>query len=96
VTKQAAGRPPGSAGVVARQVVNYHRPIGYPARLDIGAGIIRIGRSSYIYGVGDFPGRQCMASGEATMVLIERASGRSMPIPDNYRQQLETVMLRLD
>ena len=92
-TRDGAGRPPEATGVVARQVINYHRPVLYPASLDIGTGIIRIGRSSYVYGVAVFQGELCMATGEVTQVLIERATGRSMPIPDGYRRSLETILL---
>ena len=87
------GRPQGSTSVVARQVINYHVQLRHPAKLDIGTAVVRIGRSSWDLGYGLFKEEVCHATGEVTMVLIEKATGRSMPLPAAFRDKLEALML---
>lgn len=94
-THLKSARPEGSAGVVVRQLINYHNSVPCPAKIDLCGGLIRIGRTSIDYGLAVFYKDQCAASGEVTVVMIDRATGRPMPIPDAYRAQLETIMLRL-
>src|SRR4051794_23083081 len=39
--------PRGTFMVVARQTVDYFVPLPYPASIEIGAGVLRMGRSSF-------------------------------------------------
>lgn len=94
-TKNHSVLPEGAGSVVVQQIINYHVSIPHPAVIDIAAGIMRIGRSSFTYGLGIFWKDQCAASGEVTIAMIDRATGKSMAIPDYYRAQLETIMLRV-
>ena len=41
-------RPPGTFGIVARQVIHYHAELNFPSTIHIGAGIARIGSKSYV------------------------------------------------
>ena len=93
-TKNHSVLPEGAGSVVARLLINYHLPVPCPAVIEIGAGLIRIGRSSLEYGLAVFWKDQCAASGEVTMVMLDRTTGRTMPIPANYRAQLEAILLR--
>lgn len=92
-TKNHSVQPEGAGTVVARQVINYHVPIPCPAQIEIAAGLIGIGRSSFVYGLAVFWNGQCAATGEVTMVMFDHSTGRSMPVPANYRARLETILL---
>ena len=92
-TKNHSVLPEGAGSVVVQQIINYHVSIPQPAVIDIAAGILKIGRTSFTYGLGVFWKDQCAASGEVTLAMIDRATGKSMPVPDNYRAQLESIKL---
>ena len=49
-TEVNSARPPGSGGVIVRQLINYHASIPFPAEIELAGGIIRIGRTSIVYG----------------------------------------------
>jgi acyl-CoA thioester hydrolase len=87
-------KPDDAGGVVARQILNYHAAITPPAVIEIGAGILRIGRTSYEFGTAVFWNGQCAASGQVTVVMVEKASGKPMAIPEDYRRGLENILLR--
>ena len=94
-TRHKSALPESSTSVVAQQIINYHAQVPALAVIEIGAGLIRIGRTSFVYGLGVFWQGQCAASGQVTQVMLDRATGRPMQIPDNYRAQLETILLRM-
>lgn len=69
----------------------YHAPIAHPAEIDAGFRVNRIGRSSVEYGIGVFEAasERAAANGTFTHVFVDRAGGRSVPIPDAMRAALE-------
>ncbi|HSS63749.1 MAG TPA: thioesterase family protein [Gammaproteobacteria bacterium] len=79
--------------VLARYVIEYHRPLAFPGSVDIGTTIIRIGRSSYTFGQAVFRGEQCAATAEAVQVRVDPNTGRSVPLSDEFKAMLETVAL---
>ena len=95
-TRLHGGRPKNAASVVARQVINYHFPLEPQARIDIGSGLLRIGRTSFTWGIAVFLGDKCAASGEVVQVVLDKNNGnKPMPISDEYRRELESMLLRL-
>ncbi|HXC37527.1 MAG TPA: thioesterase family protein [Burkholderiales bacterium] len=91
---KGARRPKGTGGSVVRQIINYHGQVRYPSVVQIGTGILRIGRTSFAYGSAVFCNGECAASGEVTTVLTDRETGRPVAIPDDYRATLESIGLR--
>lgn len=77
--------------VLARYVIEYHRPLKFPASVEVGTTIIRIGRSSYTFGQAVFHGDECAATAEAVQVRVDPETGRSMPISDEFRALLEAA-----
>jgi acyl-CoA thioester hydrolase len=75
-------RVPGTTLVLARTEIDYLRELHYPGSVEIGTGIAEIGRSSFTFAHALFSGGACAATGRATMVLIDGASRRSQPLPD--------------
>jgi acyl-CoA thioester hydrolase len=89
-----APRPPGTTSVVGRQLINYLRELNYPGVLDIGSAIVNISRSTWTWGNGVFKDGVCYATGEVTMIMIDKATQRAAEIPKEFRDSLETLRLR--
>ena len=83
--------PDGGLTVMARVEIDYRRELHWPGRVDIGTCIATIGRTSYTMGQGIFLGDKCVATGLTTIVLIDRETRRSTPLPDGFRRILETL-----
>jgi acyl-CoA thioester hydrolase len=75
--------------VLARYVIEYHRPLEFPGSVDVGTTITRIGRSSYTFGQGVFRGAECVATAEAVQVRIDPESGRPVPLSNEFKAMLE-------
>lgn len=79
---------------IARFDATYLAALNYPGEVDIGTGVIRIGRSSYVLGQGIFSGDTCIATAEVVTVLFDSATGKSRPLTDELRTVLEGALIR--
>jgi acyl-CoA thioester hydrolase len=77
--------------LIARQTVDYLNEGNYPGSLEVGVGVLRIGTTSFVLGMGLFQSERCIAVSEAVMVLANQRG--PMPLPDDYRRRLEAQML---
>ena len=68
--------------------------IGYPGSVDVGTGVTRIGKSSYVLAHGAFSGDLCIATAKTITVFGDRATEKSQPIPDALRAHLERLRVR--
>jgi acyl-CoA thioester hydrolase len=78
--------------VMARLEIDYRAELHYPADVDVGGRLMRIGRSSMVTGNGVFHGAICAATALTTLVLIDAATRRPTPIPDATRAVLEAYL----
>ena len=76
---------------IAKTTIEYRRALGFPATVDIGSTIARLGRSSYTLGQAVFHGDICVATAEVVTVRIDGESGRSIPIEPEFRAILEKL-----
>lgn len=74
--------------------VTYRGAISYPAEIDIGTVVLRIGRSSFTLGQGVFDGERCAATALVAQVYFDPESGASEPLPDAVRAALEGAMAK--
>ncbi|HLY56368.1 MAG TPA: acyl-CoA thioesterase, partial [Stellaceae bacterium] len=79
---------PGSIWVIARLALDFRAELHWPDEVEIGTGVIRIGRSSVTLGQGVFLGGRCVASAESVVVVMDQQTRRSAPIPDGLRAAL--------
>jgi len=79
--------PSGERILIAHQSIDYLREGSYPGTLDIGVGVLRIGNSSYTYGMAMFQEGLCVSVSEAVLVFAD-ASGPAR-LPDEYRHRLD-------
>ena len=86
--------PPGATSVLARLDINFLQELHWPGEVKIGTGTVEIGRSSYTFLQAIFHDGQCAATGRATMVMIDAATRRARPLPQDVVARLEELRLR--
>lgn len=81
--------------LVAETGCAYASEISFPASLQIGIGITRLGSSSVHYQLGVFEAgcSEAAAQGRFVHVLVEKASRRPVPIAGELRSRLESLLL---
>ena len=86
---------PGGAqvGLLAESGCRFLHAVGYPETLEIGLGVLRVGSSSVVYGLGLF--RQGATEAAALCryvhVYVDAESHRPVPIPDGMRAKLAEI-----
>lgn len=80
--------------VLARQEIDYRKPLAYRAELiTIDLWISKIGQSSYTFGAQIRDDDETVAADAAgVMVCFDTQTGRSRPIPDTFRSALEASL----
>ena len=85
---------PDATSVLARLDINFLRELHWPGEVEIGTGTIEIGRSSYSFLQAVFSNGQCAATGRATMVMIDAATRKARPLPEEVVERLERLRLK--
>jgi acyl-CoA thioester hydrolase len=80
--------PAGCQVVMARVEIDYRMELHWPNAVDIGTSLLRVGNSSFVLGQGIFRGADCVTTGRTVLVLIDKATRRSAPLPADYRAAL--------
>ena len=81
-------QPVGRHIVLARVEIDYRHEVHWPATLDLGSAVVRLGRSSITLIQGVFIGDLCVATGREVLVMVDTATGRSAPLPEALRARL--------
>jgi acyl-CoA thioester hydrolase len=77
---------------IRRFTAEYHAALNYPAEVDIGTVVTRIGGSSYTLGQGVFAGERCIATAEVVTVFFDPQSGKSRQLTDELRAVLDGAL----
>lgn len=82
-------------GVVAESHCRYLRGITFPADIDAGLAVGKLGTSSVRYEIGLFASGETNASAEGYFVhvFVDRASRRPVPIPVRLREALKRLTI---
>jgi acyl-CoA thioester hydrolase len=83
----------GSSFVVARLLIDFHAELFWPGTVEIGTGVLRIGRSSISLLQGIFNNDRLVATVEATIVMVDRETRRSTPLPHEIIDVLQRLRL---
>ncbi len=79
--------------VVMRHIeIDYRAELHWPAQVDIGSRVTRIGRSSFAIGNGVFHDDLCAATAVTTLVVIDLVTRRPVEIPQSVREGLERTL----
>lgn len=81
--------------VSANNVVHFLAEVHWPASIDTGLGIGRLGRTSYVVSTALFVGDKCVSLCDTVLVMLgpERGDG-PIPIPEQARELLGAHLLR--
>jgi acyl-CoA thioester hydrolase len=84
----------GATSVMVRLEINYLRELHWPGTVEIGTAVAEIGRSSFVFSHALFrPDGQCVATGRVTMVLIDRETRHSRPLPPDLIERLDQLRM---
>ncbi len=64
-----------------KATVEYHAPARYDEAIEVGARVLRLGRSSMSFAFGVWRGADALTSGELVYVHADAATRKSVPIP---------------
>ena len=88
----AAGDP---IALVAETCCTYAAPLAFPGQVEVGLAVAELGNSSIRYRIGVFAAGSdsAAAQGEFVHVVVDRATRRPVPIPDQWRAKLKQIAL---
>ncbi len=89
-------RPLASEGrsfVIARLLIDFRAELFWPGTVEIGTGVVRVGRSSFTLAQGMFNEGRLVATTEATIVMVDKETRRSTPLPPKTLDILQGMML---
>ena len=84
----------GATSVLARLDINFLKEMHFPGTVEIGTGVSAIGRSSFTFLQAIFHEGVCAATGLATMVMIDEATRKARPLPEEVVERLEKLRVR--
>ena len=84
-------RNEGTSFVLAHLSIDYRAQLYYPGRVSAATRVVEVRNSSVVLAQAIFRGDEAVASGHAIMVVIDRASGRGIPIPSALRGSIEQL-----
>ncbi len=86
---------PGATSVLARVEIDFLKELHWPGTVEVGTAVADIGRSSYVFVQAVYRDGVCAATARSTMVLIDGATRRSRPLPDELIERLKRRRLRV-
>ena len=88
---QIHSRPDSQRPVLAEATIRYLAEGRYPGRLVAAAGLLRLGRTSYVIGQAMFQDSICI--GTADIVIVWTEAGRPCPLPTALRDALSAALI---
>lgn len=83
--------------VVMRRIeLDYRAELHWPADVDVGSRLLRLGRTSFTVANGVFDGALCAATSITTLVVIGLSTRKPMPIPAIVRAGMQTYLVNTD
>lgn len=79
--------------VIARLVIDFRAELLWPGNVEIGTGVLKVGRSSFTLAQGMFSKGMLAATAEATIVMVDKQTRRSTPLPPDAVAILESLRL---
>lgn len=83
---------PDRSWVIAGLALQYLSPLLYPKPLEVGISLIHVGRSSFGLGYGLFVGDTCTTIAETRSVYVDKATGKSAPLPEDFKARIEALL----
>jgi acyl-CoA thioester hydrolase len=83
----------GRSFVIARLLIDFRAELFWPGSVEIGTGVLKVGRSSFTLAQGIFNEGRLVATAEATIVMVDKDTRRSTPLPAQTIDILQSLML---
>jgi len=83
----------GVGPILARQSIDYRRPVTYPDTVRVAVGVSRIGGSSFTmqYRITSLAQGTEVASADSVIVLVDYRTGKSTPVDAGLRAAIEAL-----
>src|SRR5215204_4038718 len=75
----------GGTFVLVRTEIDFRQELRWPGNVEVGTAVAEFGRSSFVMLQAVFRDDVCAATGRATLVLIDTATRRSRPLPEDLK-----------
>ena len=86
--------PEGLGWVLARLDISFRAELHWPGTFELGLGVLRLGRTSVTFSQVVYSKGRCMASAQATTVMVDSASRKPTPLPEDVVAAFGKWMLR--
>jgi acyl-CoA thioester hydrolase len=86
--------PPGLSWVLVRIDIHYRAELHWPGTIELGLGVLKLGRTSASFAQVVFSNGKCMASATSTTVMVGLDSREPTPIPPDVVERFQPFMLR--
>ena len=81
--------PPGLAWIMVRLDIHFRAELHWPGKIELGLGVVKLGRTSVTFEQVVFSEGKCIASAISVGVLIDEASRRPTPLTDEVIGKLK-------
>jgi acyl-CoA thioester hydrolase len=86
--------PPGLGWVLVRLDIHFRHELHWPGQIELGLGIARIGRTSASFDQVVFSQGRCVASARSVTVMVDDASRKPTPLPDQVIATMQRWLMR--
>jgi acyl-CoA thioester hydrolase len=86
--------PPGLNWVLVRLDIHFRAELHWPGTIEMGTGVVELGRSSVRFDQVVFSQGRCMASARAITVLVDGATRKPAAMPEETRANMRRWALR--
>ena len=86
--------PAGLTWVLVRLDIHYRAELHWPGTIDLGLGVLKLGRTSVAFSQVVYANGKCMASAQATTVMVGLESREPEPIPPEVVARFQPWLLR--
>ena len=86
--------PPGLGWVLVRLDIHFRAELHWPGTIQLGLGVSRLGNTSVSFEQVVFSGGRCMASAQATTVLVDDATRKPTPLTAELIANLQPWLMR--
>ena len=80
--------PDGTFFSLARIVLDFRAELIWPGEVEVGTRVVKVGRSSLTLDQALYQDKRCVATAETVMVLVDRQTRRSTPLPPDLAARL--------
>ncbi len=86
--------PDGQSWVLARLDISFRAELHWPGTIELGLGVLRLGRTSVTFSQVVYAQGRLIASAQATTVMVDSASRKPTPLPDDVIAAFGRWMVR--